>query len=177
MTTATSAAFLLTFGLCAVIAWAAVFSRGRLWRKVVSLVALAALIPTLYLAVTELLGLPKPVSTTWLENFDEYRRVIAYDIHEDKAIYLWLDMIDGSEPRVFSIPYDKETLSRLQGAQERADSLASQLLARVATKQESRTGYWEFTNETEFVRELPEKPEVEDDDAIAFDSSLGYGEP
>ncbi len=176
MSTATTGAFLLTFALCAVIAWSAVFSRGRLWRKVAALLALVALVPTLYLAVTGLLGLPKPVGTAWLDNFTEYRRVIAYDIHEDKAIYLWLDMADGSEPRVFAIPYDKETVTRLQGAEDRANSLASQLLARVANEQENRTGYWEFTNQTEFVRELPQKPVAGENDAMAFDSSLGYGE-
>ncbi len=177
MTTGTVIAFAILFALCSVITWAAVFSRGRLWRKVVALLALIALVPAIYLAVSELLGLPKPASTAWLENFGEYRRLIAYDIHEDRAIYLWLDMADGTQPRVFSLPYDRDTVTRLQDAEDRANSLASQLLARESNEQGTRTEQWEFTNQTEFAQELPQKPDIEDDDAVVFDSSLGYEQP
>ena len=186
MTTGTIVTFLVMFALACVIAWAAVFARGRLWRKVAALLALVALVPAIFVAVSELLGLPKPASTAWLENLTEYQRVIAYDVHENQAIFLWLDAGDGTEPRVFSIPYDKETLTRLQGAEDRASSLASDLLARVSQEQGTRTDRWEFTNQTEFARELPKKPSLEEDEDVmefnasddtAADSSLGYGQP
>ena len=186
MTTGTIVTFLFMFALVCIITWAAVFTRGRLWRKVVALLALAALVPAIFIAISELLGLPKPASTAWLENLTEYQRVIAYDVHESEAIFLWLDAGDGKEPRVFSIPYDKETLTRLQGAEDRASSLASDLLARVSQEQGTRTDRWEFTNQTEFARELPTKPtgyddegvlEFESSDDASSDSSLGYGQP
>ena len=177
MPTVTTAAFLILFALCTVLAWVAVFSRGRLWRKVAALLALLALIPTTYVVVNELLGLPKPASTAWLQDLSNYRRVIGYDIREDKAIYLWLAMPDGQESRLFSFPYEAGTVSRLQDAQERSEALASQLLARLVLNEGESRAKLEFTNTTEFARELPKKPEIEDDAAIMFDSSLGYGEP
>jgi hypothetical protein len=186
MTTDTILTFLFMFALACVIAWAAVFARGRLWRKIAALLALVALVPAIFVAVSELLGLPKPASTAWLENLTEYHRVIAYDVHESEAIFLWLDAGDGKEPRVFSIPYDKETLTRLQGAEDRASSLASDLLARVSQEQGTRTDRWKFTNQTEFARELPTKPtgdvnegalEFDASDDSSADSSLGYGQP
>jgi hypothetical protein len=175
MPAVTTGAFLILFALCAVLAWVAVFSHGRLWRKVAALLALLALIPTTYVMVNELLGLPKPASTAWLQDLSDYRRVIGYDIREDKAIYLWLAMPDGQESRLFSFPYETETISRLQDAQERSEALASQLLARLVLNDGESRARLEFTNSTEFARELPKKPEVEEDDAIEFNSSSGDG--
>lgn len=161
--------FVACFMLAAVAGWAAVSSAGRLSRKIAALVALALLVPAGYGSISELLGRPKPASSAWLEDFTTYHTVIAWDIHEDKAIYLWLEMPDGQEPRVFAFPYDTATVSRLQKAGERAKSLASKLLARLEETGPAGTSRLEFTSQTEFRRELPAKPDPDDEDVFQFD--------
>lgn len=161
--------FVACFMLAAVAGWAAVSSAGRLSRKIAALVALTLLVPAGYVSISELLGRPKPASSAWLEDFTTYHTVIAWDIHEDKAIYLWLEMPKGQEPRVFAFPYDTATVSRLQKAGDRAKSLASKLLARLEQTGPAGATRLEFTSQTEFRRELPDKPDPDDDDVFQFD--------
>ncbi len=165
--------FTVCFMLAAVAGWAAVSSAGRLSRKIAALVALTLLVPAGYVSISELLGRPKPASSAWLEDFTTYHTVIAWDIHEDKAIYLWLEMPDGQEPRVFAFPYDTATVSRLQKAGERAKSLASKLLARLEETGPSGTTRLEFTSQTEFRRELPSKPDPDDAEVFQFEEESG----
>ncbi len=165
--------FIACFMLAAVAGWAAVTSAGRLSRKIAALVALTLLVPAGYASISALLGRPKPVSSAWLEDFTTYHTVIAWNIHEDEAIYLWLEMPDGEEPRVFSFPYDTATVSRLQKAGERARSLASELLARVEETGPAGTSRLAFTSQTDFRRELPEKPAPDDDDVFEFEGKSG----
>lgn len=161
--------FIVCFMLAAVAGWAAVTSSGRLSRKIAALVALALLVPAGYGSIGELLGRPKPANSAWLEDFTTYHTVIAWKIHEDKAIYLWLEMPDGQEPRVFAFPYDTATVSRLQKAGERAKSLASKLLARLEETGPAGTTRLEFTSQTEFRRTLPTKPDPEEGDVFQLD--------
>ena len=165
--------FIVCFMLAAVAGWAAVTSPGRLSRKIAALVALALLVPAGYASVSELLGRPKPADNAWLEDFTTYHTVIAWDIHEDKAIYLWLEMPDGQEPRVFAFAYDTATVSRLQKAGERAKSLASKLLARLEESGPAGTTRLEFTSQTEFRRELPTKPDPDEGDVFELDEDAG----
>ncbi|MBC6439948.1 MAG: hypothetical protein GDA49_05960 [Rhodospirillales bacterium] len=160
-------AFVVCFLLVAVIAWMAIATEGRTWRKTVATLALLALIPAGYVTVTELLGRPKPAGTAFLESFTGYRKVIAYDIHENRAIFLWFDMGGAGEPRVFAFPYDRQTVSELQEAAERAEGLASELMARLEQDErgQSRTKL-EFTSEVDIRRELPGKPDEEPDEDV-----------
>lgn len=167
--TGASVFFVVCFLLVALIAWVAVVSAGRTWRKAAAVLALLALIPAGYLATTELLGRPKPASIAVLEAFMEYRKVIAYDVHEGEAIFLWFDMGGGEEPRVFAFPYDKRTVSELQDAAERAESLASDLMARLERSEGRARTDLEFTSEVEFHRQLPSKPDDAGDDVLVFD--------
>ncbi len=169
--------FVVCFLLVALIAWAAVASAGKTWRKTAAVLALLALIPAGYLATTELLGRPKPASTAFLETFVEFRKVIAYDIHEDEAIFLWLDMGGGEEPRVFAFPYDKQTVSELQKAAERSESLASDLMARLERSEGRARTDLEFTSEVEFHRQLPAKPDDDADDGVLVFDPESAGEP
>ncbi|MBT5432455.1 MAG: hypothetical protein P8Q36_14310 [Alphaproteobacteria bacterium] len=181
-------AFVICFLLIAVIAWAAVMAHGRMWRKVAALTALLALIPVGYVAIYELMGLPKPASTAFLNDFSRNHVVLAYDIHEDEAIFLWFEMPDGAEPRVFAFPYDSATVKRLQDASDEATAISSDLMARISDSDGTMRTRLEFTSELEFNRELPDKPDPEEDDVMFFEpetentdsedqTGLGYGQP
>ncbi len=165
--------FIICFMLAAVAGWAAVTSPGRLSRKIAALVALALLVPAGHGSISELLGRPKPASSAWLEDFTTYHTVIAWDIHEDKAIYLWFEMPDGKEPRVFAFAYDTATVSRLQKAGDKAKSLASKLLARLEQSGPAGTTRLEFTSQTEFRRELPRKPDPDDGEVFQLKDESG----
>ncbi len=166
-------AFIACFVLASVPALVAVSSGGRLRRKIAALAALALLVPAGYGAMSELLGRPRPASSALFEDFRSYHTVIAWDIHEDKAIYLWLEMPGGREPRVFAFPYDTATVSRLQEADERARSLASKLLARLEEARDGSTTRLEFTSQTEFRRELPRKPDPDEADVFFLGKDAG----
>lgn len=165
--------FVVCFLLASIPAWVAVSSPGRLQHKIAALAALALLVPAGYVTVSELLGRPKPAATAFLEDFRDFHTVIAWDIHEDKAIYLWLEMPDGREPRVFAFPYDTTTVSRLQDAGERARALASKLLARLEETGRAGQTRLEFTSQTEFRRELPRKPDPTEEDVFFFEKDAG----
>ena len=186
--TIASASFIISFLLIAVIAWAAVMSHGRLWRKVAALISLVLLIPVGYFTVYELMGLPKPAHSSIFVDFTENHRVLGYDIHEDKAIFLWFEMPGGAKPRVFSFPYDTETVARLQDAEDDARATASELFARLANADNEVRMRLEFTSDHEFNSNLPEKPDPEDEDVMFFDPDAaedeepfepdsGYGQP
>jgi len=181
-------AFIICFLLIAVIAWAAVMAHGRMWRKVAALTALLALIPVGYVAIYELMGMPKPASTAFLMDFGQEHVVLAYDIHEDKAIFLWFEMPDGAKPRVFSFPYDSETVKRLQDASDEATAISRELKASLSDSDGTMRTRLEFTSGLEFNREMPEKPDPEEQDVMFFDpeaeeaesedqAGLGYGQP
>lgn len=159
--------FALCFALVAVVCWAAVTAPGRVWRKAVALAALFTLIPAGYGATQALMGLPLPARVAFFDDFSEYRRVVGYDIHEDRAIFLWLDMRDGRPPRVFGFPYDLQTVARLQKAEERATSLASPLLARLEEGGNVLARRLAFTSDVEFRRDLPAKPTADDESPLA----------
>ncbi len=164
-----SIVFIVSFLIVAVIAWIAISGESRVSRKVLALAALAALVPTGYLTVSELLGRPKPASTEFLQDLGQYHRVIAYEINEDEAIYLWLRIVGSDQPRVFSFDYDTQTISRLQKAEDRARSLASSLLARVERDGTNVKNRLEFVSETEFKRALPRKPVDDTSSVTAID--------
>ena len=166
-------AFVVCFLLAAFPAWVAVSSPGRVRRKIAALATLALLVPAGYVTVSELLGRPKPAASAFLEDFRAYHTVIAWDIHEDKAIYLWLEMPDGRDPRVFAFPYDTATVSRLQDAGEMAKALASKLLARLEETGRAGESRLEFTSQTEFRRELPRKPDPDEEDVFFFGKDAG----
>lgn len=78
--------------------------------------ALALLVYTGVLCIVwvggaEVLARPKPVHLEWRSL--EQAEIIAARIHEDVAIYLWLD---GPEPRAYVLPWDLEIAKKLVGA-------------------------------------------------------------
>jgi hypothetical protein len=130
-----TALYVVTFCLIAVLAWAAIRSTGRLWRKVAALGALLLLIPLVYLDVNELLGRPKPISQAWLENLEQEMIVVGADIREGDAIYLWVRAKGELAPRAYVLAWDAGTADALKEASDTARDMATNLMVKLSTEE------------------------------------------
>jgi hypothetical protein len=157
-----TALYVLTFCLVAVLAWAAIRSAGRLWRKAAALAALALLIPLVYLDVTDLLGRPKPTRMAWLEDFREEMVVVGADIREGDAIYLWVRRKDELEPRAYVLKWDAKTAEAIKEASDTARDMATNLMVKLSSDEGTVYRQDDMAFYAEPQRALPEKPDPED---------------
>ncbi|MEZ5669284.1 MAG: hypothetical protein R3F55_17980 [Alphaproteobacteria bacterium] len=74
-----------------------------------------------YGTMVELLSRPKPIDAEWGGRDLAEARVIAAEMQEDVAIYVWLG-IDGVEgPRAYVLPWSQEAAEQLNGAMQQAE--------------------------------------------------------
>ena len=119
------------FGISAILVAAlaniSIWAPLRLKIKVLSLVLVAGILPTLYLALGELLSRPKPASIEWVQRNAQEAVVLQSKIDEEIAIYVWL-LIDGvSEPRAYVLPWNLEMAKQLHRAKQRAESEGTEI--------------------------------------------------
>ncbi len=163
--------FVATVVLIAVLAWSAVRARGKLWRKLTALGALAILVPLLYVDVMGLMGRPKPITMEWFEDFHEGAVLVGADIREGQAIYLWLRHQGESEPRAYVMDWDRDTAVKLKEAAETAQDLATDVMVKLPSDQatiEERSGLVFYA---EPQPALPEKPPP-DEPGMIFQPSV-----
>jgi len=130
-----TALYVLTFCLIAALAWAAIRSPGRLWRRVAALLALALLVPLVYIDVTDLLGRPKPTTMTFLEDMRDEMVVVGADIREGNAIYLWVRRKDALEPRAYVLDWDVQTAEELKEASDTAREMATDVMVKLSSEE------------------------------------------
>ncbi len=111
-------AVLLAVALAGIAVWS-----PRAARIKVAALALAALImPTAYASLMDLLGKPKPVTMEWAKRAVPEATVLGASMHEDRAIYLWLQLDDAEAPRAYVLPWDMAAAKGLQKAMRRAEA-------------------------------------------------------
>ena len=104
------------------LAWIAVRSAGRLSKRLGAMALALALMAVGYIGLLELLGRPKPVELAWgLEDIEE-AEVLAAELHEGQAIYLWLQRDNAAEPLSYRLPWSLNQAKRLQEARRRAEA-------------------------------------------------------
>ena len=153
--------FAATFVLMVVLAWSAIRARGKLWRKLAALGALAMLVPLLYVDAISLLGRPKPITMELFRDFHEGSVLVGADIREGVAIYIWLRHQGESEPRAYVLEWDRDTAVRLKEAASTAQDMATDVMVRLSKEQatiEERSGLVFYA---EPQPELPAKPPPE----------------
>lgn len=74
-----------------------------------------------YVAYSDLLSRPKPVGLEVVFRGAEEAKIIAAQIEEGRAIYLWLALSQANEPRAYELPYNQETAKALRKALEEAE--------------------------------------------------------
>ncbi len=122
-----TALFAVLGGLAIVLANIAVWAPRRLRVKLAALAAAAVFLPTAYFALSEMLGRPKPVGTEWLRRHSAEATVLSAQMHEGRAIYLWLGIAGTDEPRAYALPWSKEAARQLHGARRTAEATGSRV--------------------------------------------------
>ena len=163
--------FVATVVLIAVLAWSAIRARGKLWRKLAAMAALAILVPLLYVDVMGLMGRPKPITMEWFEDLREGAVLVGADIREGQAIYLWLRHQGESEPRAYVLDWDRGTAIKLKEAADTAQDMATDVMVKMSEEQatiEQRSGLVFYA---EPQPDLPEKPPP-DEPGMIFQPSV-----
>ncbi len=108
---------LVAAGLAAI----AIRSQHPLVLRGTAVVLAGALMATSYGGFVELLGRPKPADLEWVARNTSEATVLASDMREGEAIYLWLQLDDIDEPRAYVLPWSLAAARQLHGAQGRAE--------------------------------------------------------
>jgi len=95
------------------VAWIAVGRNRGIRIRSIAVLLVAALLPTGFSAVTELLSRPKPMAAEWIERHLKEATVISSVMQEGEAIYLWLQFPMQREPRAYVLPWDENTAQQL----------------------------------------------------------------
>ena len=94
---------------------------ARLSFKIAAIGLTATLFGVGYASEIELLGRPKPMNQEWAQANVSEATVIASELKEDVAIYVWLALDGELEPRAYRLPWDLETAIQLQKAGQQAE--------------------------------------------------------
>ena len=117
--------------LAAVLVNIAIWAPRRLWVKLAALSTAVAFLPVAYVGFAELLGRPKPAGLHWNEAAQGQATVLAAQMREGEAIYLWLGFEGLTEPRSYVLPWDEATARNLHGAQSEAKESGTTLRVRL----------------------------------------------
>ena len=98
----------------------AIWSRRRLAVRAGAVVALLVLVGINYFALVDLLGLPKPMKHSSMEDLEGDSVVLAASIDEGLAIYLWLRHPDIRQPRYYRLPWDQDAAIALKKAMDQS---------------------------------------------------------
>ncbi len=107
--------------VAAALAAIAIRSPHPLALRTAAVVLAGALMATGYAGFAELLGRPKPAELEWAARNASEATVLASDMREGEAIYLWLQLDELDEPRAYVLPWSMEAARQLHGAQGRAE--------------------------------------------------------
>ncbi len=104
------------------LAWIAVRSAGRLPTRLGAMALALALMTVGYVGLLELLGRPKPVELEWGLGDTDDADVLAAELQEGQAIYLWLRRDGAAEPLSYRLPWSLDQAKSLQEARRRAEA-------------------------------------------------------
>jgi hypothetical protein len=107
--------------LAGVVATISVWAPRRLWIKVCALAAATLFMPAAYVALMQLLSMPKPVTYEWWHGQADEATVLGSSMQEEQGIYLWLQLPDVAEPRAYVLPWSRELAEQLQAALREAE--------------------------------------------------------
>ena len=98
----------------------AVWAPRRTIPRAAAVILAVALIPASYVAVTEILGRPKPVAHEWWSDRTADAVLLGTTIDEGEAIYLWVQLDGETRPRYYRLPWRRTIAERIQEATDDA---------------------------------------------------------
>lgn len=114
----------------AVLASISIWAPRRLRWKAGAVGLSAVLAVTAYASLVDLLGRPKPVEMEWASAMLPEATVVATELREPEAIYLWLRFEDQATPRAYALPWSLDTARQLQQMMQRAEQSGSSVRVR-----------------------------------------------
>lgn len=129
--------FGLVAGLVAILTNIGIWSRHRLAVKLLALAVATLVLPTAYFSLVTLLSRPKPIALEWTPPKAEETTVIAAQMKEEVAIYLWVQRPDSEEPRAYVLPWDEQTARQLHEAQRAAEAEGGTVQVRLSPTQKN----------------------------------------
>lgn len=117
--------------VAAALAAIAIGTPRRLALRAGAVVLSGTLMAVGYASFAELLGRPKPASLEWASAATAEATVVASDMREGKAIYLWL-LKDGAEaPRAYVLPWSMQAGRALHEATAEAEAQGTKVKMRM----------------------------------------------
>lgn len=107
---------LIAAGLAAI----AIRAPRPLMLRSAAVILAGSLMAAAYAGYSELLGRPKPANFEWAARNVTEALVIAAEMRENEAIYLWLRLDGETEPRAYALPWSEQAARQLHRA--RADA-------------------------------------------------------
>ena len=121
----------------AALATIAIWAPRRLSLRITAVGMSALLAAVAYGGLVDLLGRPKPVALELTPIPPSEATVIAAQLREPEAIYIWL-MFDGAvEPRAYVLPWDTQMARQLREGMEDAEAQGTSVRMRTAQRQNS----------------------------------------
>ena len=130
MTGALSISFLASVMVAALLASIALWSRRSMAIKLFALGMTAAFVVSHYFALTDLLSRPKPVALEWSMPQPDSSSIVASQLREGQAIYLWLIRDGDDTPLAYQLPWSEELARQLHEAQREASQTGQQVRMR-----------------------------------------------
>ena len=128
--------FVVFLAIAAVLASIGIWAPRKTWVRLAAVGIMALFIPAAYAGLSDLLSRPKPVSIEWIHRNAKEATVLGSRVLEGQAIYVWLQLPGGEQPRAYILPYDAETAKQLHKAEGDAKRNGTQ--ARMKRPFESR---------------------------------------
>ena len=114
----------------AVLASISIWAPRRMRWKIAAVGLSAVLAVTAYASLVDLLGRPKPVEMEWASAMLPAATVVATELREPEAIYLWLRFDDQATPRAYALPWSLDTARQLQEMMQQAEQRGSSVRVR-----------------------------------------------
>lgn len=130
--------FCVAGGLAAVLANIGLWSTHRLRIKLGALLAAALFLPTTYMSLVSLLSRPKPIELEWTQPAQDETTLLASQMEEDVAIYLWVDRHGIEEPRAYVLPWDEQLARELHEAQRAAEAEGGTVQVRMSRRNKNQ---------------------------------------
>ncbi len=130
--------------LAAGLAGIAIRSHRSLPMRASAVVLAGLLMATGYAALGELLGRPKPTTLEWAARAAPEATVLAAELREGEAIWLWLRLDGEIEPRAFVLPWSMAAARQLHDARGEAEKQGTAVRMRGPFKAEQEGGERQF---------------------------------
>lgn len=109
-------AFLIGVVLICLLASLAVWAPRRAWVRCWAVALSGIVFVSGYIALTDMLSRPKPMSLAWAEGSIASADVLGSSFIEGEAIFVWLRLPGSLEPRAYKLPWDQRQAQQLQDA-------------------------------------------------------------